>query len=81
MMSDDAPSRISPFEQIRQTADDGSAYWSARDLAKVLGYTNWRNFRGAVQRAILACQNSGQDAANHFDTTINMVKVGSGARR
>jgi DNA-damage-inducible protein D len=58
-MSDDVPSRISPFEEIRQVTEDGSEFWSARDLSEVLGYTNWRNFRGAVQRAILACQNSG----------------------
>jgi DNA-damage-inducible protein D len=80
-MSDDVPSRISPFEQIRQPADDGSAYWSARALMEVLGYAKWQRFREAIQRAILACQNSGQDPADHFTVTGKMVRIGSGARR
>jgi len=30
--------RISPFESIRRQAEDGSEYWNAHDLAKILGY-------------------------------------------
>jgi prophage antirepressor-like protein len=45
-----APSHISPFERIRQTVEDGSEFWSARDLASVLGYQDWRNFDQAVER-------------------------------
>jgi DNA-damage-inducible protein D len=80
-MSDDVPSRISPFEEIRQVTEDGSEYWSARDLSAVLGYTNWRNFHGAVQRAILACQHSGQEPSDHFDSTIKMIRLGKGGQR
>ncbi len=29
-------SHISPFEAIRREAEDGSEYWSARDLSKIL---------------------------------------------
>lgn len=51
---------ISPFETIRQTAEDGSEYWSARDLGKILGYTtNYRNFQIVIRKAEEACQNSG----------------------
>lgn len=32
------------FERIKQVRDDGSEFWSARDLAVVLEYTQWRNF-------------------------------------
>jgi hypothetical protein len=32
------PDPTSPFERIRRTADDGSSYWSARELAGLLGY-------------------------------------------
>jgi len=80
-MSDDVASRISPFEQIRKTAEDGSAYWSARELMEVLGYAKWQRFRDAIQRAVLACQNSGQDPADHFTGAGKMVIIGSGARR
>jgi len=39
------------FEDIRQIRDDGSEYWSARELAFVLDYTEWRNFMKVVDRA------------------------------
>jgi DNA-damage-inducible protein D len=76
-----APSHISPFERIRQTAEDGSEYWSARDLAPVLDYTQWRNFEQAIERAIRACRNSGQDPADHFAEVSKMIPTGKGARR
>lgn len=53
------PSHISPFERIRQVAEDDSEYWLARDLATVLDYTQWRNFEQAIERAIRAARNSG----------------------
>ena len=80
-MSDEVPSHISPFEQIRQMAADGNELWSARDLMVVLSYTKWQRFREAIQRAIVACQKSGQEPADHFTGTGKMVRVGSGARR
>jgi DNA-damage-inducible protein D len=75
-----APSHISPFERIRQM-DGEREFWSARDLADVLGYTQWRNFEQAISRAIRACRTSGQDPADHFAETSKMVVIGSGARR
>src|SRR5215210_5920720 len=75
-----APSHISPFERIRQS-DDEREFWSARDLADVLGYTQWRNFEQASSRAIRACRNSGQDPANHFAEVSKMIPTGKGARR
>lgn len=75
-----APSHISPFERIRQV-DGEREYWSARDLANTLGYTQWRNFEQAINRAIRACRNSGQDPADHFAGVSKMVSLGSGARR
>jgi DNA-damage-inducible protein D len=75
-----APSHISPFERIRQSEKDRE-FWSARDLAHVLGYTQWRNFEQAISRAIRACRNSGQESANHFAEVSKMVSIGSGAQR
>lgn len=43
--------QLSPFETIRRNAEDGSEYWSARDLAKILGYTQWRNFVSAIKES------------------------------
>ncbi len=33
------------FERIKQVRDDGSEFWSARDLAVVLGYTQWKSHK------------------------------------
>ena len=36
-MTDQQPPHASPFETIRHETEDGTEYWSARELAKVLG--------------------------------------------
>ncbi len=71
----------SPFEAIRQVGDDGIEYWSARDLAKALGYDRWENFPGVVRRAITACEGSGYPVSDHFRSLNKMVTLGSGAKR
>ncbi len=71
----------SPFEAIRKEAEDGSEYWSARDLSKILGYAEWRNFTTAIEKAKEACENSGQDVFDHFVETNKMVKLGSRSQR
>src|SRR6478735_2199480 len=72
----------SPFEQIRRESEDGYEYWSARALAEVLGYrTNYRNFKKAIEKAKVACENSGQDVEDHFAQARKMVTIGSGAKR
>lgn len=72
---------ISPFESIRRVTEEGYEYWSARDLAKVLGYIRWDKFKTAIQKAETACENSGQHIEDHFSHVGNMVDIGSGAKR
>ncbi len=72
----------SPFEQIRQQGAEGGEYWSARDLANILGYdTNYRNFKRAIEKAETACVNSGRAVEDHFADARKMVTIGSGAQR
>lgn len=54
------------FEQIRKINEYGSEYWSARDLYKILGYTEYGKFIPAIERAKKACENSGQMVNLHF---------------
>ena len=72
---------ISPFESIRRVADGGSEYWSARDLAKILAYDNYRNFLKVISKARIACEQSGQAASDHFVEADEMVEIGSNAKR
>jgi DNA-damage-inducible protein D len=47
------------FEDIKTVRSDGSEFWSARELADVLDYTEWRDFSKVIDRAMIACKNSG----------------------
>src|SRR2546430_2188495 len=76
-----AAKHTSPFEAIRRVNDDGTEYWSARDLAKILGYKEWRNFTTAIEKAKEACEGSGQAVLDHFVEANKMVQLGSGAQR
>lgn len=69
------------FEAIRQHDERGEEFWSARDLAPLLDYQSWRNFVQVIEKARLACTQSGQAHANHFVEAIKMVDIGSGAKR
>jgi len=71
----------SPFDATRQTTTEGGEYWSARDLAKLLGYAKWDKFKVAIERAQKACEQSGQAVADHFNHQVKMVPIGSGAQR
>ncbi len=69
------------FESIRQQDADGREFWSARDLAPLLDYQSWRNFVQVIEKARLACTQSGQPDVDHFVEAIKMVDIGSGAKR
>lgn len=69
------------FESIKQVNEHGQEYWSSRDLAKVLGYADYRNFLSVIEKAKEACKNSGHRALDHFVDITEMVQIGSGAER
>ena len=72
---------INIFEKIKNTNEHGAEYWSARDLYKLLGYTEYGKFLPAIERAQDACKNSKQSVLDHFAEVSDMVTVGSGAQR
>jgi BRO family, N-terminal domain len=69
------------FEQIRRTNDTGNEYWSSRDLAKVLDYSDYRNFEQVIAKARTACFNSGQKRDDHIVDVTDMIETGKGAKR
>ncbi len=69
------------FEQIRQVDEFGNEYWGARQLAKALDYTDFRNFLSVIGKAKEACKNSGHEVENHLVEFNEMVPIGSGAQR
>lgn len=69
------------FEGIRQLDPDGNEFWLARQLAKVLDYSQYRHFLPVIERAKDACVNSGQPVIDHIEDVLTMVDIGSGAKR
>lgn len=67
------------FETIKRIDDNGKEYWSSRELAKVLEYSDYRKFHNVIDKAKIACENSGEVIHNHFVHMDEMVKIGSGA--
>lgn len=72
---------IRTFESIRKTDENGREYWTSRELAQALGYTDYRNFRNVGKKAYEACRNSGIDPLDHFVETNEMIIAGKGAER
>lgn len=60
----------SPFDAIKQTREDGSEFWSARDLMDVLGYSTWQRFENPLNRAMTTAQNQGHDTEALFSRSV-----------
>ncbi|MFA7267940.1 MAG: DNA damage-inducible protein D [Sterolibacterium sp.] len=67
------------FEAIKQTNEHGAEYWSARDLQLLLGYSQWRRFEQAIERAISSCEQSGNIPGYHFAGAGKPITGGKGA--
>jgi len=72
---------ISPFEAIRQSDTQEDEYWSARDLARVLGYNRWETFPNVILKAETACTRSGYSITDHFRHMTKLIQAGKGAKR
>jgi len=70
---------ISVFEQIKYTDDNGNEFWMARQLAKALEYTDFRNFISVIEKAKDACKNSGQLVEDHLVEFNEVINHGKGA--
>ena len=69
------------FEQIKHTDENGNEYWFARELAPMLEYVQWRNFSKVLDRAMLACRNSGFNVTDQFADVSKLIEHGKGGQR
>lgn len=78
---DNIPEMRPAFESIRRVDEGNREYWSSRDLCNAMGYSaNWK-FQRVIDKAIAAATEKGVDLDDHFNQTVEMVKLGSGAFR
>jgi len=68
------------FEESAYKQND-LEYWMARDLQKLLDYTEWRNFLQVIEKAKTACLNFRQKVSDHFVDVNKMIDLGKGAKR
>lgn len=64
------------FEDIKYIRKDGSEYWSARELSDLLDYSQRINFQKVIDRAMIACENSGHEVAYDFAKVSKIVEAG-----
>ena len=70
------------FDDIMHTTEDGIVeFWYARELMGCLGYTTWRRFKDAINRAIESCKSAEIEVSDHFADAVKMVEIGSNAVR
>ena len=69
------------FEQIKQLDNLDNEWWSARDMAKVLEYSEFRHFKPVIEKAKEACKKSGHTIVDHFEDFLGMIETGKGAKR
>jgi len=81
MLDNNNTPHTSPFDAIRRIDENGNEYWNAREIAKLLGYTQYNKFTSAIKKAEQACEKSGQAISDHFTHVGEMVEIGSGAQR
>lgn len=68
------------FEQLKHTTKSGVEYWSAREIYPHLGYTQWRNFQNAIEKAKEACKSATGDVLRNFADVSKIVRTGIAER-
>jgi len=62
---------ITEFESNAYKTEDGTEFWYARDLQRLLEYEVWDRFNDVIQKAIATCKNVGIPVEMHFQEVFS----------
>jgi DNA-damage-inducible protein D len=60
---------------------NGIECWSARELQEVFGYSQWRNFLNAIEKAKKSCENAGENIEERFADVSKTIPMPNGAEK
>ena len=66
------------FEEIKHIDENGVEFWYARELMPILQYSKWENFKKVIEKAMIACENSGIPIKNCFPDVRKPIISGKG---
>lgn len=69
------------FDLIKYYNEYKQEYWTARDMSKILKYSEYRHFKPVIEKAKESCKNSWQQVLDHFEDMLDMLSIGSWAQR
>lgn len=72
------------FDSISRFDEHGEEFWSARELAQLMGYTQtnyWQKFKVPLERAIQSAKNANLDVSSAFIQSGEWVPAGDGKTR
>lgn len=62
------------FEQVKKVDKNGNVFWYAYELARILNYSDFRNFENAIDKAKIAIKNLGQNVKDHIGYATESIK-------
>ena len=66
------------FEDIKHIDENGVEFWYARELMPILQYSKWENFKKVIEKAMIACENSGISIKDCFPDVRKPIISGKG---
>ena len=69
------------FDSIKHIDENGVEFWYARELQKILEYKRWDKFNNVINNSIMSCNNSNNNANDHFSQVGKMIKIAKGGKR
>jgi len=69
------------FESYAHKTEQGVEFWFARDLQRLLGYTEWRNFMQVIDKAKIAREIAKRRGSEHFVDVNKTLEMPNGAEK